>query len=322
VPLELNDLGGHEFEDLVERLLLKMGFATEGRKRSADGGIDIIAVSTQPLISGRYIIQCKRYTNSVSSPIIRDLYGVVNASNANKGILITTSTFTSDASEFARDKPIELIDGIQLLNLLNQYSLLSVDSATATPSLLAISIMNAEMAGLHYKYQSALNEIDSITELRKRRLGPDHDKRTLLLYHNFRREAFDKLAKGMREVSPIVKLYDEFMHSKAPDPTSALQIQHRIRDLAEFFVDSYRNVKITEAPRDLAKPHAMLIEVARDALIQYLDGLGQLEDQLSTAAEKGQGSYPVNFTFKLPYSPSELIEAYEEAQRIANKGVM
>jgi len=66
VSLDLNKLGGHEFEDLIERLLIKMGFATEGRKPSADGGIDIVAVSSQPLVKGRYIVQCKRYGNSVS----------------------------------------------------------------------------------------------------------------------------------------------------------------------------------------------------------------------------------------------------------------
>jgi len=108
---DLDTLGGHEFEDLIERLLVKMGFATEGRKRAADGGIDMVGVSNQPLLSGRYIIQCKRYSSSVSSPIVRDLYGVVMSERANKGILITTSAFTSDAIEFAQGKPIELIDG-------------------------------------------------------------------------------------------------------------------------------------------------------------------------------------------------------------------
>ena len=101
MPVNLNDLGGHEFEDLIEQLLIRMGFATEGRKPSADGGIDIVGVLSQPLVGGRYIIQCKRYVHSVSSPIIRDLYGVVVDQRANKGILITTSTFTVDAIEFA-----------------------------------------------------------------------------------------------------------------------------------------------------------------------------------------------------------------------------
>ena len=134
MPVNLNELGGHEFEDLVEQLLLKMGFATEGRKPSADGGIDIVAVSSQPLVGGRYIIQCKRYTAPVSSPIIRDLYGVVNDQRANKGIPITTSRFTTDSVEFAREKPIELIDGDELAGLLEKYSLIAKPDEKLSPS--------------------------------------------------------------------------------------------------------------------------------------------------------------------------------------------
>lgn len=166
MPLDLNTLGGHEFEDLVEQLLIKMGFQTEGRKPSADGGIDIVAVSSQPLVSGRYIIQCKRYTSSVSSPIIRDLYGVVNASNANKGVLITTSSFTSDAIEFARDKPIELIDGVKLMDLLEKNSLaVSEIDRAVSPFVLAAGLLRNEIAGLAARTERALTELDASMSL-------------------------------------------------------------------------------------------------------------------------------------------------------------
>ena len=110
MSLHFNSLGGHEFEDLVERLLIKMGFSTEGRKPSADGGIDIIAVSTTPMLQGRYVVQCKRYSNPVSAPVIRQLYGVVNSTDANKGILITTSRFTSEEEETYESKLMCLLE--------------------------------------------------------------------------------------------------------------------------------------------------------------------------------------------------------------------
>lgn len=117
----VDKLDGVEFEDLVEKLISKMGFITERTKRSFDGGIDIIAINEQPLFEGKYIIQCKRYSKSIGEPILRDLYGVVSSEHANKGILITNSYFTKTAKEFAKNKPIELIDGKKLTNMLDKY---------------------------------------------------------------------------------------------------------------------------------------------------------------------------------------------------------
>mgnify|MGYP000891218519 CR=1 FL=1 len=88
-----------------------------------DGGIDLIAYNNQPLIEGKYIIQCKRYSGSVGEPILRDLYGVITSERANKGILITTGYFTQSAIQFAKGKPIELIDGKRLQLLLNNYGI-------------------------------------------------------------------------------------------------------------------------------------------------------------------------------------------------------
>ena len=122
-PYNINTLSGIEFEVLCKKLLQKMGFDTRQTKASGDGGIDLIAKNHQPLIEGTYIVQCKRYTGSVGEPVIRDLYGVVCAERANKGILITTGTFTSSAISFAEDKNIELIDGDYLNVLLKKYSI-------------------------------------------------------------------------------------------------------------------------------------------------------------------------------------------------------
>jgi hypothetical protein len=119
--LVLETLEGHAFEDIVERLLVKMGFRIHGRQSSADGGIDMVAESTETITGGRFIIQCKRYAGTVGAPILRELYGVVQSERANKGILITTASFTPDAVAFATDKPLELIDGNALRALLSRH---------------------------------------------------------------------------------------------------------------------------------------------------------------------------------------------------------
>lgn len=118
---DINSLTGVEFEELCRRLMENMGFSVETTKASGDGGIDLIAYNSQPLLSGKYIIQCKRYIGSVGEPVIRDLYGVVTSERANKGILMTSGVFTKQAQIFADGKPIELIDGVKLRELLQDY---------------------------------------------------------------------------------------------------------------------------------------------------------------------------------------------------------
>ena len=114
---------GIAFEELCLDLVRAMGFSATTTSVTADGGIDIVATSTQPLFSGKYIIQCKDWSNTVGEPVVRDLYGVVHAESANKGILITTSKFTKAAQRFAEGKPLELIDGEQFNDLLKQYKI-------------------------------------------------------------------------------------------------------------------------------------------------------------------------------------------------------
>jgi hypothetical protein len=121
--IDLNHMNGHQFEDLIEQLVKKMGFVVEERKLTADGGIDLLAHSFEPVFEGKYIIQCKRYVNKISESPIRDLYGVVHSRNANKGILITNSTFTKAARDFANGKQLELIDGVKLSKLLSRYKI-------------------------------------------------------------------------------------------------------------------------------------------------------------------------------------------------------
>lgn len=119
----LQRLSPTEFENLVKAVLIKMGFNATTTKASGDGGVDVLAVNEQPIIGGKYVIQCKRYAtgNNVGEPITRELYGVMHAENANKGILITTSDFTKQAVDFSQEKAIELINGATFIELCQRY---------------------------------------------------------------------------------------------------------------------------------------------------------------------------------------------------------
>jgi hypothetical protein len=126
--LALDNLSGIDFENLIASLLARMGFQIEMTKASGDGGVDIIATVEKPLLRGRYLIQCKRFAigSPVGAPIVREFYGALRADHrAVKGMLVTTSSFTDQARDFARDLPIDLIDREQLEHLLREYKLLS-----------------------------------------------------------------------------------------------------------------------------------------------------------------------------------------------------
>lgn len=114
------------FERLAQRLLRESGFSSAVvTGRSGDGGIDGLGVYQISLLSFPVFFQCKRYSGSVSSGAVRDFRGAM-AGRGDKGLLITTGTFTNDArAESRRDgaPPIDLIDGDRLCDLLKEYSI-------------------------------------------------------------------------------------------------------------------------------------------------------------------------------------------------------
>ena len=113
-----------DFEHLV-RELFELEFARNGgevrvTQASRDGGVDAIVFDPDPLRGGKIVIQAKRYTNTVGVSAVRDLYGTVINEGANTGILITTSDYGHDSYEFAKNKPLKLLNGGHLLALLHK----------------------------------------------------------------------------------------------------------------------------------------------------------------------------------------------------------
>lgn len=109
------------FERLAQRILRESGFVkVEVLGKSGDGGIDGVGVLRMKLISFQVLFQCKRYSGSVSAGTVRDFRGAMQG-RADKGLIITTGTFTPDARrEATRDgaPAIDLIDGEALCQLL------------------------------------------------------------------------------------------------------------------------------------------------------------------------------------------------------------
>jgi restriction system protein len=112
------------FERLCQRLLREADFEkVEVTGRSGDGGIDGVGLLRLGLLSFPTYFQCKRYADSVGASTVRDFRGAM-AGRGEKGVIITTATFTTAArDEATRDgvPPIDLIDGDWLCDLLKQY---------------------------------------------------------------------------------------------------------------------------------------------------------------------------------------------------------
>jgi restriction system protein len=109
------------FERLCQRILRESGFVkVEVTGKSGDGGIDGIGVLRLNLLSFQVFFQCKRWKGSVGPSTIRDFRGAM-VGRADKGLVITTATFTADARrEATRDgaPAIDLVDGDTLCDLL------------------------------------------------------------------------------------------------------------------------------------------------------------------------------------------------------------
>ncbi len=115
------------FERLCQRLLRESGFVeVRVTGRSGDGGIDGVGrVKIGGLLGFPIVFQCKRYQGSVSSNLVREFRGAMMG-RSERGLIITTGTFTRDArQEATRDgvPPIDLLDGEELTEKLKELQL-------------------------------------------------------------------------------------------------------------------------------------------------------------------------------------------------------
>ena len=111
----------HLIRELFEQEFTESGGEVKVTQASRDGGVDAIAFDPDPIRGGKIVIQAKRYTNVVGVSAVRDLYGTVVNEGAIKGLLITTSDYGSDSYEFAKGKPLTLLNGSNLLHLLEKH---------------------------------------------------------------------------------------------------------------------------------------------------------------------------------------------------------
>lgn len=111
------------FEAVVERLFQQAGFETRSQSHGADEGVDVWLYSRHQPGDPVSLVQCKHWQGKrVGVDKIRELRGVMAARNVKRGQFATTSTFTPDATAFASENGINLLDVAGLLALISQRS--------------------------------------------------------------------------------------------------------------------------------------------------------------------------------------------------------
>jgi restriction system protein len=127
----LMELTPGEFDSLITNLFESMGLETRMTHASRDGGVDCVAWDQRPILGGNVVIQAKRYKNTVGVSAVGDLFGTVQNEGASKGILVTTSGYGKASFDFASGKPLELLDGGNLLYLLEEHA--GIDARIEVP---------------------------------------------------------------------------------------------------------------------------------------------------------------------------------------------
>ncbi|MER7585303.1 restriction endonuclease [Kitasatospora sp. NPDC097691] len=120
---DLFEMDPLDFEDLIAELFRLRGFRVMTTARSGDVGVDVVAEDLDPVTGGKIVIQAKRYKKTVPPTAVRDLESTVRHHGAIKGILVTTAGFGRGSYSYIEGKPLTLVSGPELVELLAEQGL-------------------------------------------------------------------------------------------------------------------------------------------------------------------------------------------------------
>ncbi len=120
-----------EFESLVGEFYRRQGYRVEETGGGgADGGVDLLLRRD----GEKVLVQCKQWrTFKVGVSIVREMFGVMVAEHADRVIVVTSGRYTNDAIQFARGKPIDLVDGSALARMIREVRNAPDAPSPATP---------------------------------------------------------------------------------------------------------------------------------------------------------------------------------------------
>lgn len=123
VKVNIDGMDPEQFEELTARIYEGQGFHVQRTGRSHDGGIDLLAERTSAGACERVVVQCKHQQSNVGRPILQQLWGVVSSDQSyTRGDLVTSASFTSEATAFAQGRRLTLIDRTLLIRLAREVN--------------------------------------------------------------------------------------------------------------------------------------------------------------------------------------------------------
>ena len=161
-----------QFETLVGESYRRQGYSVEETGGGgADGGIDLILRGK----GQKVIVQCKQWqTYRVGVKVVREMYGIMVAEKADRVIIAASGTYTDDAVAFARGKPIELVDGKALVQLIKAVKgeQAAVPVASTAPATRTVS---QEVLSVNVQTQTApaCPKCGAVMVLRTAKKGPN-----------------------------------------------------------------------------------------------------------------------------------------------------
>ena len=113
---QLYEIDPFAFEKYVAHLFQRRGYHVKHRGRAGDLGVDLELTNGN---GKRAIVQCKRYRNTVGPKVVRELYGTLIHEKVSHAFLVTTGNISNSAREWAKGKPLTLIDGEMLVQVVS-----------------------------------------------------------------------------------------------------------------------------------------------------------------------------------------------------------
>ena len=155
-----------EFERYVGYLYQKQGYRVAMTVTSGDEGVDLYlrrGLSTA-------VVQCKRYSGTVGQPTVRDLYGAMVHNKARRAILVTSGVISRPAEAWAKGKPIDLIDGHELMSWAKRSRGLNIGRLRAMWSWVTTLVIFVLLVGLLYW---GVGQVGNLTVLLPTAVTPD-----------------------------------------------------------------------------------------------------------------------------------------------------
>jgi len=252
--IDFENMDPFEFELLVEKLIQKMCFTTKERKRTRDGGVDIFASNYKPIYEGKYVIQCKKYSEPVGVSIIRDLYGVVHSTNANKGILITNSTFTSDSKKFVKNKQIELINGDELIELLAQYNIVDMDEDVVIPS-------DAELVFINELLKPIEEIYDEAKDLKNEAVYLNVEDYSLDRWERYFENELDRFTNYIDSVEYNYTQLGQLLASQSKNTQQVRKYCEFLIDSTKRILENYKKSKSIQPPNKYSSAHKEFLKI-------------------------------------------------------------